>query len=139
MARQSLKNAGHQMCSHKKKMKPQQLGLWLCKSGVVNYPVIIKNESCKSNSNQSYTIQAWSTKSSLWFWFKCQHPKFNIRQIEGLEINIAQGLTSQSCETFYDNLQSLYNKHNYDAHHIWISHKTEIQANKQPGVSVLAK
>jgi hypothetical protein len=56
--------------------------------------------------------------SFWWFWFKCQHPKLNIRQVEGLEISRAQRLTSESCENFYNNLQSLYNKYNYDAHHI---------------------
>ncbi len=42
-------------------------------------------------------------RSSWWFWFKCQHPKFSIQQVEGLEISTAQGLTSQSCESFYNN------------------------------------
>jgi hypothetical protein len=32
--------------------------------------------------------------SSWWFWFKLRHPKLNIQQAKGLEINKAQGLTS---------------------------------------------
>jgi hypothetical protein len=64
--------------------------------------------------------------SSWWFWFKCQHPKLSIRQAEGMEISKTQGLTSQSCESFYNNLQSLYNKYNYYAHHIWDPNEIKI-------------
>jgi hypothetical protein len=35
------------------------------KSGVVNYPTIVENESCKNDSNESYTIQTWSTRKFL--------------------------------------------------------------------------
>jgi len=56
--------------------------------------------------------------SSWWYWFKSTHPELNIRQAKGLDINQTQGLTIQSCQNFYHNLQSLYNKHNYVANHI---------------------
>jgi hypothetical protein len=42
--------------------------------------------------------------SSWWYWFKKRHPKLNIHQVEGLDINRAQGLTIQSCQNFYQNL-----------------------------------
>jgi hypothetical protein len=35
------------------------------KSGVVNYPTIVENESRKNDSNESYTIQTWSTRKFL--------------------------------------------------------------------------
>jgi hypothetical protein len=34
-------------------------------NGVVNYLAIVEDESRKSNSNQSYTIQPWNTNSKL--------------------------------------------------------------------------
>jgi hypothetical protein len=32
--------------------------------------------------------------SSWWFWLECQHQELTIRQVKGLEISKAQGLTS---------------------------------------------
>ncbi len=56
-----------------------------------------------------------------------------------MEINRTQGLTTQSRANVYNNLQCLYNKHNYDAHHIWNLDATWIQACGQLGANILAK
>jgi hypothetical protein len=42
--------------------------------------------------------------TSWWYWFKHKHLKFNICQAKGLDINRAQGLIIQSCQSFYQNL-----------------------------------
>ncbi len=67
------------------------------------------------------------------------HPKLNIHQDEGLDINRVQGLTIQSCKIIYQNLQSLYNKHNYAPNHILNSNEMDIQTRKQLTTRVLAK
>jgi hypothetical protein len=74
-----------------------------------------------------------------WYWFKKRRPQLNIYQVEGLDINQAQGLTIQSCQKNYQTLQSFYNKYNYVANHIWNFDETCIQARKQLGIKVLAK
>jgi hypothetical protein len=56
-----------------------------------------------------------------------------------LDISRAQGLTLAACNSFYENFQSLYNKHNYLPNHIWNCDKIGIQIGRQFGARVLAK
>jgi IS4 transposase len=51
----------------------------------------------------------------------------------------AQGLTPNSCNYFYTNLQSLYNKHKYNFDHIWNYDETRIQVGRQSRARVLAR
>jgi hypothetical protein len=53
------------------------------------------------------SFQGKVPRTSWWCWFKHTHPKFNIFQVKGLDINKGQGLITQSCQNFYQNLQSL--------------------------------
>jgi hypothetical protein len=49
-------------------------------------------------------------------------------------------LTIKSCQIFYQNLQALYNKHNYVPNHIchiWKSNETSIQAGRKAKVKLL--
>jgi hypothetical protein len=59
--------------------------------------------------------------------------------VEGLDISRAQGLTQATCNSFYENLQSLYSKHNYLPDHIWNCDETSIQLGRQSSAQVLAK
>jgi hypothetical protein len=59
--------------------------------------------------------------------------------VERLDISKAQGLTPTACNSLYENLQSLYNKHNYFPNHKWNCHETGIQAGRQYGAQVFAK
>jgi hypothetical protein len=52
---------------------------------------------------------------------------------------ITQGLTPNSCNFLYINLQSLYNQHKYNFNHIWNCDETWIQVGKQFGTRVLAR
>jgi hypothetical protein len=56
-----------------------------------------------------------------------------------MDINQTQGLTIQFYQSFYQNLESLYNKHNYVINHIWNYDETCIQARRQQRAKVLAK
>jgi hypothetical protein len=47
-------------------------------------------------------------RNSWWYWFKHRHPKLNIQLAKGLDVYKSEGLTNQSCDIFYQNLQSLY-------------------------------
>ncbi len=51
--------------------------------------------------------------ASWWHWFKHHHLELNIRQVEGLKVCNAQGLTNNVYQNFYTNLQMLYTKHNF--------------------------
>jgi hypothetical protein len=42
-------------------------------------------------------------KTSWWYQFKKRHLELNIHQAEGLDISRTQGLTIQSCQSFYQN------------------------------------
>jgi hypothetical protein len=61
-------------------------------------------------------VQAQTSKSHIW-------------QVKGLEVK-THGLTSNSCNYFYTNLESLYNQHNYSCNHIWNFHEIGIQASR---------
>jgi hypothetical protein len=56
--------------------------------------------------------QTWPSnhvfENSLCHWFKKRHPKLTIHPVKGLDIYKTQGLTSQSCNSFYENLQASY-------------------------------
>jgi hypothetical protein len=69
--------------------------------------------------------------TSWWHWFKRRHPKISIRLVEGLNISKAEGQTVVTCNSLYENLQSLYNKHNYPLDHIWNCDEIGIQVGKQ--------
>jgi hypothetical protein len=58
---------------------------------------------------------------------------------EGLNISKPQGLTPIACNSLYENLQSLYNKHNYLPDHKWNCDEIGIQAGKQYGARFFAK
>jgi len=64
--------------------------------------------------------------TSWWHWFKQRHPEISICLAEGLDISRAQGLTLTTYNSFYENLQSLYSKHNYLLNHIWNCDETSI-------------
>ncbi len=64
---------------------------------------------------------------SWWFQFKRRHQKISIRQVEGLEVCRAQGLTPNSCNYLDINLQSLYNQHKYSSNNKWNYDETKIQ------------
>lgn len=48
-------------------------------------------------------------------------------------------LTNNLCNSFYQNLQVLYNQPNYDVKHIWNLNKTRIQARRKLKARVLAQ
>lgn len=54
----------------------------------------------------------------------------SIHQAEGLKVYGTQGLTQQSCKTFYNILQLLYSRKNNLANHIWNSDEIGIQVGK---------
>jgi hypothetical protein len=56
--------------------------------------------------------------NSWWYWFQHQHPKLSIQLVKGLNVYKAEGLTSQSCDIFYQYLQTLYTQHKYNLDHI---------------------
>jgi hypothetical protein len=67
------------------------------------------------------------------------HLELSICQVEGLAVCKTQGLTLNTCNFFYTNLQALYNQHNCVLNHVWNSNEIGIQAGKKVGIKVLAK
>jgi hypothetical protein len=45
---------------------------------------------------------------SWWHWFQNRHPNISIKVVETLEVSRAQGLTTNSYNTSYNNLQTLF-------------------------------
>jgi hypothetical protein len=84
----------------------------------------------KPTQTRPTPFQGGIPRTYWWYWFKCRRFELNICQAKRLDISGAQGLTIQSCLTFYQNLKSLYNKHNYVLNHIWNSNGTGIQARR---------
>jgi len=54
-----------------------------------------------------------------WYWFRHRHPKLSIKLAKGLEVYNAQGLTNNVCNSFYENLATLYTRHKCIINHIW--------------------
>jgi hypothetical protein len=45
--------------------------------------------------------------NSWWCWFKHKHLKLTIRFAKGLEVSTTQGLISETCNSFYQNLTTM--------------------------------
>ncbi len=75
---------------------------------------------------------------SWWCWFQNKHPNLTIKQVEGLNVNKTQGLITNSYNYFYNNLQNIYQQHNYKPNHIWNLDEIGIQVGKQVRARVLA-
>jgi hypothetical protein len=87
-----------------------------------------------------YTLFKDSIPGRSWIkWFRNRHPDLALRKPQGLERARVSGLCLEAADSFYNNLQDLYNKHNYIATHIWNIDETGIQAGRQGRANVLAK
>jgi hypothetical protein len=69
-------------------------------------------------------------RDSWWYWFKCKQLELNICFAEGLDVKRTQGMTTNSCNLFYQNLTSLYTQHQYMPYHVWKCDETEIQVER---------
>jgi len=78
-------------------------------------------------------------RDSWWYLFKHKHLELSICLTKGLEINRAQGFTTNSCNLFYQNPTSLYIQHYYSPNHIWNFDEIEIQVGRQSRARVLTK
>ncbi len=72
----------------------------------IHEPTKSKNEICRTHTNEGHTIsiQHGILNKSWWWCFKDRHLKMNIQQAKGLKLYKAQGLTSNSYNSFYTNL-----------------------------------
>jgi len=60
------------------------------------------------DSNLTHPILNWIIKVFMVVLVKHRHPKLSIHLVEGLEINMPQGLTTSSCTLFYHNIRAHY-------------------------------
>ena len=59
--------------------------------------------------------------------------------LQGLEVARARALCPATAETQYANLERLYTSYNYPTNHIWNCDKSNVQAQRCGGTTVLAK
>jgi hypothetical protein len=52
-------------------------------------------------------------------WWKKKHPELSLRSAQALEVARATSLCEENVKSFYDNLEHLYNLHNYLPERIW--------------------
>ncbi len=78
-------------------------------------------------------------KNNCQYQFKHEHLECITLLRKRLENCMAQGLKSQSCYSFYNNIQTLYTQHKYSVNHIWNLNKISIQVRWQFGPRILAK
>jgi len=62
-----------------------------------------------------------------------------MRKAQALDKKRAQNLCPDSVESFYDNLQKLYNFHKYEANHVWNCDESGVQVGKVGGGYVIAQ
>jgi len=79
----------------------------------LKFKVVELTQTCATPFKNSIPGTSW------WHWFKQKHLEISICLVERLDISRAQGLTLVACNSLYENLQSLYNKHNYLLDHKW--------------------
>jgi hypothetical protein len=72
-------------------------------------------------------------------WFRCRHPELTFRSSQGLDIARARGLCPENVATFYHNLRTMYEEHQYPPSHLWNCDKTGAQAGRNGGGRVFAK
>jgi hypothetical protein len=63
-------------------------------------------------------------------WFRRRHPDLTLRMPQGLEYARTKGLCPESVQSFYKNLEELYDKHNYESSHVWNCDETGVQAGR---------
>lgn len=63
-------------------------------------------------------------------WWKRRHPELTIRASQALESARAQSLCSENVNSFYDNLQQLYDTHAYPPERVWNCDESGAQAGE---------
>ncbi len=59
-------------------------------------------------------------------WFREGNLDLSLCIIQGLEVGCAKGLCITNVATFYNNLQHVYNLHDYDANRIWSCDESDV-------------
>jgi hypothetical protein len=68
-----------------------------------------------------------------------RHPELILQVSQALESAQARGLYKDNVKSFYDNLVTLYNLHNYSPNRIWNCDESGTQAGKNGGRVVIAR
>jgi hypothetical protein len=68
-----------------------------------------------------------------------RHPELTLRVSQALEIARARSLCRDNVKIFYDNLETLYNLHQYTPDRIWNYDESGAQAGKNGGRVVIAR
>ena len=63
-------------------------------------------------------------------WFQKRHPQLVLRQSQGLELNRTKNLCPPMVQVFYENLEKLYNQHQYQPSEIWNVDESRTNARK---------
>jgi len=75
-------------------------------------------------------------------WLKCfrrRHEELVLRRAQSLPLSRAKNLCLKIVASFYNNLEVLYKKNNYEATHIWNCDESKVQVGRDGGGYILAK
>ena len=91
------------------------------------------------------TKSRWTPfKNGIWGagwlrWWQCQHLELSLRTSQALDIARARGLCAENVKSFYDNLNEMYNLHEYPPKRIWNCDESGAQASKNDRGLVIAR
>jgi hypothetical protein len=63
-------------------------------------------------------------------WFRRRHLELTFRSSQGLDIAHSRGLCPENVATFYHNLRTMYEEHQYPPSHLWNCDETGVQAGR---------
>ena len=63
----------------------------------------------------------------------------SLQVAQGLEMSRAHRMCPTNVQSFYKNLQKLYNQHGYSTDIIWNANKSQAQAGRNDGALVVAR
>jgi hypothetical protein len=91
---------------------------WICKCQDMDWP--LTNLELRLKVCEITQTRATSFKNGIpgvgWLrWWKRRHPKLSLRVPQGLETARAQALSRENVDSFYNNLETLFNLHDYPA------------------------
>lgn len=76
---------------------------------------------------------------SWWDCFRRRHPTLTFRMSESLDRSKAINLRLEVVKLFHDNVQSMWNQHEYPAENIWNADEIGVMAGRDKGMRVLAR
>jgi hypothetical protein len=94
---------------------------WICKRQDMGWPLTnldLRLKICEITQTRSTPFKNGIPGVGWLRWWKRRHPELTLRVPQGLDTTRARALTKENVDNFYNNLETLYNLHQYSRERI---------------------